>query len=148
MLTNKGKYGLKAMLYLAEYGVAGNITGAEIAKAEGLPKKFLDAILNELTGAGLLHSRKGKGGGYALTRPADKIMVGDIVRALDGPLAPVQCVSRLFYRPCSDCRDEQTCRIRSVMGEVRDAIANVLDNMTLAEMRLRGDIEPALMYQI
>lgn len=148
MLSSKAKYGLKAMVHLARFGGEGALLIADIAEAETIPKKFLDAILLELKNRGLLTSKKGKGGGYALARPADRIMVGEIVRILDGPLAPVPCVSRTAYRRCSDCSDENACAIRAVMGEVRDAIAGILDNTTLASMALDKKPEPILMYDI
>ena len=148
MLSSKAKYGLKAMVYLARHAVDGAVLIADIAEAERIPKKFLDAILLELKNRGLLSSKKGKGGGYTLAKSADAIMVGDIVRVLDGPLAPVQCVSRSAYRRCDDCRDEAGCAVRAVMGEVRDAIAAILDNTTLADMAFRKQAEPVLMYDI
>ncbi len=148
MLSSKAKYGLKAMVHLARFGDDGAVLIADIAQAETIPKKFLDAILLELKNRGLLTSKKGKGGGYALARPADRIMVGDIVRILDGPLAPVPCVSRTAYRRCADCDDENTCAIRAVMGEVRDAIAGILDTTTLASMAHDKKPESILMYDI
>lgn len=149
MLSNKAKYGLKAMVYLARHEGQGPVLIADIAAAERIPRKFLDAILLEMKNTGLLSSKKGKGGGYTLARPAARIMVGDIVRVLDGPLAPVPCVSRTAYRRCDDCLDESACAIRAVMQDVRDAIAAILDNTTLAEMSdRRGRPEAVLMYDI
>ena len=107
---------------------------ADIAAANNIPKKFLDAILGELRTAGLVHSKKGRGGGYVLAKSPVEIMVGEIVRALDGPLAPIACASRKFYRRCDDCT-ETTCSVRLMMIEVRDAIALVLENRSLAAMR-------------
>ncbi|MBF0332290.1 MAG: Rrf2 family transcriptional regulator [Alphaproteobacteria bacterium] len=149
MLASKAKYGLKAMVHLARKEGEGSVLIAEIAEKERLPKKFLDTILLELKNNGLLNSKKGKGGGYCLARPADRISVGDIIRVLDGPLAPVPCVSRLSYKRCDDCVDETACAVRSVMQDVRDAIAQILDNTTLAQMAARaGPAEPVLMYDI
>lgn len=148
MLSSKAKYGLKAMVYLARYGADGALLIADIAEAESIPKKFLDAILLELKNRGFLSSKKGKGGGYILAKAPETIMVGDIVRVLDGPLAPVQCVSRTAYRRCDDCQDETQCAVRAVMGEVRDAIAAILDNTSLADMAFRKKPEPVLMYDI
>src|SRR5580693_8784318 len=135
VLTKKGKYGLKAMVHLA--GLEPNTLAqvAEIAKTNSISKKFLDHILTELRHAGLVYSKKGKGGGYALTRPAHEIRVGAIVRALDGPLAPIPCASVTAFRRCDDCADLKTCAVRLIMIESRNAIANVLDNRTLAELR-------------
>jgi len=148
MLSSKAKYGLKAMVYLTRHGQDGPVLIADIAEAENIPKKFLDAILLELKNRGFLSSKKGKGGGDTLAKPRQNIEVGDIVRVLDGPLAPVPCVSRTAYRRCEDCRNETTCAIRAVMGEVRDAIAGILDNTTLADMALHKQPEPILMYDI
>jgi len=149
MLTKKGKYGLKAAVYLAGLRPGQSALVADIAEANMIPKKFLDAILGELRNTGILHSKKGKGGGYMLAKPAHKILVGDIVRALDGPLAPIACASRSSYRPCEDCDDQTACTVRLMMIEVRDAIAGVLDHRTLAEMRaLAGDEMDAFVYHI
>jgi Rrf2 family protein len=134
MLSAKAKYGLKAMLHLAEREGQGGVQGAEIAQMQTIPKKFLDAILLELKNQGLLYSKKGKGGGYTLSKPAAKITAGQIVRILDGPLAPVSCVSVTAYRPCVDCSNEAACAVRAVMQKVRDATAEILDNTSLKQM--------------
>lgn len=134
MLTNKGKYGLKAMLHLAGASSDQPVLAAEIAAAENIPKKFLDAILGDLRKAGLVHSKKGRGGGFVLTKSASQIQVGQIVRALDGMLAPIACASKGYYRRCEDCGKESKCRVRLMMSEVRNAIADVLDQRTLEEM--------------
>lgn len=136
MLSNKAKYGLKAMIHLA--GADGISLAANIAQDNNIPRKFLDAILLELTKAGLLSSKKGKGGGYQLARPADAITAGQIIRILDGPLAPIACASRTAYRPCTDCGDVEACAIRDVMLDVRDAMALILDRTSIAAMRTRG----------
>ena len=149
MLTNKGKYGLKAMTHLAGMTQGQPALVAEIAAANTIPKKFLDAILGELRNAGFVHSKKGRGGGYVLSRPASEIMVGQIVRSLDGPLAPIGCASRAFYRRCEDCAPDRPCGVRRVMVEVRDAVAAVLDNCSLSQMRAMAESDQAeLMYHI
>ena len=140
MLTRKGKYGLKAMVHLAGLGYGQPALAARIAAHEAIPKKFLDAILGELRSAGLIAAKKGKGGGYALAKPAHLIMVSDIVRALDGPLAPYHCVSKNFYARCPDC-DEATCAVRLVMTEVRRAITGVLEHRSLSDMRAAADLD-------
>lgn len=134
MLTRKGKYGLKALVHLARMPAGQLAFVSEIAIANNIPKKFLDAILGELRNAGFVQSRKGKDGGYRLARPAMEITIGNVVRVLDGPLAPFPCASQTRYQPCEDC-DETTCEVRHLMLEVREAIAKVLDSRTLAEMR-------------
>jgi Rrf2 family protein len=149
MLSARAKYGLKAMVYLAERDGLGGIQGAAIAESQNIPKKFLDTILLELKNNGLLHSKKGKRGGYTLARPAAKVTVGQIIRILDGPLALIPCVSRTAYRPCTDCSDEKTCEVRYVMQKVRDATAEILDAMSLQSMVARhGDHRIILSYDI
>ena len=135
MLTNKGKYGLKALVHLAALPPGQTAQSVEIATANNVPKKFLDAILGELRVAGMIVTRKGKKGGYMLSRPPTDIMAGAAIRALDGPLAPIACASRTSYRPCSDCGDIEACSIRLLMTEVRDLSAKLLDNTSIADMR-------------
>lgn len=134
MLTAKGKYGLKALAQLATLKPGQTMQAAEIAKLNNIPKKFLDAILSDFRNAGIVYSRKGPGGGYSLARAPDKIELGRIVRTIDGPLAPIACASRTAYRPCRDCKDVRTCTVRRIMTRVRDAMSDVLDRMTIADM--------------
>jgi Rrf2 family protein len=138
MLTAKAKYGLKAMAHLAGMPKGKPALIADIAAKHGIPKKFLDAILNELRQARFLTSKPGRGGGYQLARAADEIIVGDIIRTLDGPLAAVPCVSRNFYARCQDCVSEEECKVRLLMLEAREALAQVLDKRTLSEMESFG----------
>ena len=149
MLTNKGKYGLKAMLFLASLKPGESAMGQEIATANNIPKKFLDAILVELRNAGMLRSKKGPGGGYALSRTPRDIRIGHIIRTLDGPLAPINCASKSAYVPCQDCQDLQSCAVRITMSKVRDAMSEILDRMTLQDMVVYADSPNAdLMYNI
>ena len=134
MLTNKGKYGLKAMVHLARVPLTEVAQVGEVAQANGIPKKFLDQIFSELRKAGLVHSKKGKAGGYALAKFPESISVGQIIRVLDGPLAPIQCSSVTAYRPCGDCGDEESCPVRLIMVEARNALSAVLDSRSLAEL--------------
>lgn len=143
MLSNKAKYGLKAMLYLAARPDSGPIGILEIAQDQNIPKKFLDAILLELRRGGIVHSRKGRGGGYVLSRAPSEISIGRIIRILDGPLAPIGCASKTAYRPCDDCDDLKACQVRRTMQRVRDAIAGILDNTNLAEMLAMPEAESA-----
>jgi Rrf2 family protein len=134
MLSHKSKYALKAMIVLAkEYG-QGPVLIADIARREAIPQKFLELILLELRNRGVLQSKKGKGGGYYLGRPPRKITLGEVIRDIDGPLAPIACVSQTAYARCEDCRDEHLCGIRMVMKDVRDATARILDSTTLADV--------------
>jgi Rrf2 family protein len=119
MLSRKTKYGLKAMLALAETGGREPVLVSSVAERDALPKKFLEAILLELKRHGLVESRKGKGGGYFLRRPPDDITFGDVIRALEGPLAAVPCVSHTAYARCVECVDEQTCGIACDEGRAR-----------------------------
>jgi len=147
MLTRKGKYGLKALVYLAKLPAGELAFVNEIATDQNIPKKFLDAILGELRNAGFVQSRKGKDGGYRLARLPTEIKVGHVVRVLDGPLAPIPCASRTQYQPCDDC-DEATCQVRHIMLDVRQAIAEVLDNRSLAEMRDAANDDVPQLLQI
>ena len=149
MLTKKANYGLKAMVDLARLEAGRSSFVADVAERNGIPKKFLDAILGELRNAGLLTSKKGKAGGYMLSKPPQQITVGSIVRALDGPLAPIACASRSAYVPCDDCRDVKTCQVRLLMIEVRNSISDVLDKQSLAELRDIGDTDMnSFVYEI
>lgn len=134
MLSQKAKYGIRALLYLGRRGEGVPVLIREIAEREQLPRKFLEAILLELKGTGILHSRPGKGGGYTLNRPPRAIGLGRVIRLIDGPLAPLPCVSQTAYAPCRDCLDEKTCVVRAVMKRVRDATAQILDEITLADL--------------
>ncbi|MES5097934.1 Rrf2 family transcriptional regulator [Agrobacterium sp. BA1120] len=143
MLTKKGKYGLKAMIDLASLAQGETAFVSEIAARNNIPKKFLDAILLELRNEGMLRSKKGPGGGYALSKAASDIYIGQVVRALDGPLAPIRCASRTAFEACDDCSDPQTCQVRRSMTDVRDAMAAVLDNMTLEQFAANTAEQPA-----
>ena len=120
MLSRKAKYGLKALIHLARRAGEGPVLIEELAEADRIPRKFLEQILLELKKKGLLTSRKGRGGGYQLGRPPDRISMAEIIRILDGPLAPVPCVSVTAFGPCVECADPHSCGIRLVMQEVRD----------------------------
>lgn len=116
----------------------------EIAERQHIPAKFLEQILLTLKNAGLLHSRMGVGGGYYLAKPSNEISLGQIVRVLDGPLAPIGCVSQMAYETCG-CPDERTCGLRLVMLDVRNAIADILDGTSLADVNKRVDSAQALL---
>jgi Rrf2 family protein len=132
MLSQKAKCALKAHIALAEADDGEFLQANDIAETHSIPKKFLDLILLELRRHRLVDSRRGKKGGYLLMRAANTFMIGDIVRAIDGPLAPIPCASVTAYRPCTDCNDTKACMVRKIMREVRDAAAGVLDNIALA----------------
>ena len=136
-LSKRGEYGLRAMIELATWNP--NNPGLhivqikELAERQKIPAKFLEQILLSLKNAGLLQSKMGLGGGYYLAKPANEITLGQIVRVLDGPLAPIRCVSQMAYEPCG-CPDEQTCGLRMVMSDVRNAITDILDQTSLADV--------------
>jgi Rrf2 family protein len=152
VLSKKAKYGLHALAKLAQEPGNGPTLIADIAASESIPHKFLESILLELKRKGILQSKKGKGGGYSLGRAPELITLGEVVRALDGPLAPLPCVSQSAYQPCDECVDERSCGIRSVMKEVRDATATILDGTTLEDLVARSKrvLEPGerVMYHI
>jgi Rrf2 family protein len=139
MISKKTKYALKGLLYLGRKYEQGPILISDLARDERIPKKFLELILLTLKNNGILQSRKGKGGGYYLGKPPREISVGNVIRILEGPLAPVPCVSETAYAKCPECLDERSCGIRLVMKDVRDAITNVLDKTSLADMLERAD---------
>lgn len=134
MLSKKAKYGIKAMLYLGEKYGNKPVLISEIAREQNIPKKFLEVILLELKKHHLLESKKGKGGGYFLVKNPGEIPMGEIIRVLDGPLAPVKCVSARFFQACSECIDVENCRVRWLMKDVRDVIANILDQKYLSDV--------------
>lgn len=139
MLTQRAKYGLRAMALLAtKCPQGGTLPASELAQFGHIPTKFLEAILLDLKRRGFVSSRRGKAGGYALARPAAEILVGDLIRALDGPLAPIPCASLTAFRPCTDCVDPAACGIRRLMRQVRDAISDVLDRTNLADFAVSG----------
>jgi len=134
MLTQRSRYALRAMLFLAEAPAGGPpIPMTRIAAAAKVPRKFLELILADLRDAGLLHSHRGKLGGYCLSRPTHLVSLGEIIRVIEGPLALVPCVSRTAYRPCADCTSEADCAIRAAMMRVRDETARILDGTSLAD---------------
>jgi len=139
-LSKRGEYGLRAMIALAEPAPKGDAPQMmqikEISLRENISVKFLEQILLTLKNAGLLHSKMGVGGGYYLARSASEITLGQIFRVLDGPVAPIKCVSQMAYEPCG-CPDEETCGLRLVMGDVRNAIVDILDHTTLADVKKR-----------
>jgi len=140
MLAQKSKYALRALLVLArEYG-QGPVLISDIAHREALPHKFLELILLELRNQGILGSKKGKGGGYFLARRPELVHLGEVLRVLEGPLAPLPCVSKTAYVRCAECRDERTCGIRMVMKDVRDATARILDQTSLADILKRVEL--------
>jgi Rrf2 family protein len=151
MISMKAKYGLRAALYLAGAYGRGPVLISELAAKQGIPKKFLQQILLELKNRDILQSKLGKRGGYFLGKSPNQITFGQIIRALDGPLAPVPCVSTSGYAKCNECTDEASCGIRLAMKDVRDAMAGVVDVTTLAKSLERSRVaasEGVVSYEI
>jgi len=134
----KAKYALKALSRLALAAPGEPLLIADIAAQEDIPKKFLEAILAELKQHGVLRSRKGRGGGYLLARPAESVTLASVLRVIDGPIAPVPCLSKTAYRRCDGCRDEATCTVRLLLRQAHDASVEVLEKTTLADMAARA----------
>jgi Rrf2 family protein len=147
MLSQKTKYALRALLMLAEGPPEELVLIQDIADRQKVPRKFLELILLELKRHGFVHSQRGRSGGYLLARPAGSISFGQVVRAMDGPIAPLPCASVTGYRRCADCVDERTCAIRKVMRSVRDAMAEILDRTTLADA-LDGKLDGHLLATV
>jgi Rrf2 family protein len=152
MLSRKSKYALKALLVLTEEYGKDVLLISDIAEREKIPKRFLELILLELKNHGILRSKKGKGGGYALNKPPTAISIGQVLRMIEGTLAPLPCVSKTSYERCEECKDEHTCGLRILMKDVRDATARILDSTTLADVAKRSQIlalgRDALQYSI
>ncbi len=134
MLSKKTKYGLKALVFLAKQESKKPIQIAEISKSENISQKFLESILLTLRKTGILGSKKGKGGGYYLIKESNEVLMTDVIRVLEGPIAMVSCVSLNFYEKCDDCPNEATCCVNKLMKEVRDATLKILGNNTLKDL--------------
>jgi len=133
MISQKTRYALRALLFLAEETGGAPVQLARIASSQNVPSKYLELIMLDLKKAGLVTSLRGPKGGYALTRPAPEISFGQIVRAMEGPIALIPCASVNFYAPCGDCHDEATCAIRRAFSELRDRSTEILDGISLAD---------------
>jgi Rrf2 family protein len=133
MLTMKAKYALRALCALAAAHPE-RLQARQIAAAAEVPEKFLESILVELRKSGIVASKRGAQGGHTLARSAGQIMVGDIIRTLDGPIAPIRCASVTAYRACTDCPEPEACALRALMGDVRDAMSEVVDRRSLQQL--------------
>jgi Rrf2 family protein len=136
-LTVRGEYALRALTYLGRFYGSHVIRIQEVSEAEAIPKRFLEQILNDLRTGGFVESRRGIAGGYRLAKPPERIPLAAVVRHIEGALAPVGCVSENYYEKCN-CPDENRCALRSVMKEVRDAVAGLMEKMTLADLVQRA----------
>ena len=133
MLSQKTRYTIRALQHLADRAGDGPVPLGDIADTQRIPKKFLTVLLSEMGREGLVSAQRGRDGGYWLAKAPDEISYGDIVRLTRGSLALVPCASRLAYESCTNCVDEEGCRLRAVMLTVRDATAAVLDRISLAD---------------
>ena len=140
MLSFKARYGLRALVELARAG-GEQLTAADLATRADAPRKFLEVILLALSRAGIITSRRGKFGGYVLSRPAAEISFAQIIRIIDGPLALAPCVSRTAFRKCDDCPDLATCSLREALLRARDATSDVLDIYSLADASISAGAE-------
>lgn len=133
MISQKAKYALRALVALCKVPAGESLMISEISRERAIPKKFLEQILLELKRAGIVTSQRGRTGGYALLRAPEEITFGEVLRLIDGPIAPLPCLSKLFYRRCEDCQDEGSCEVRHVFARVAEATRGVLDSTTLAD---------------
>jgi Rrf2 family protein len=133
MLSKKSQYAFKALMYLAQNTDKGPVLIAEIAKKKKIPLKFLENILLELKKAGVLESKKGKGGGYYFAVPPSQVPMAKVMRLLDGPIALLPCVSLNFYERCKNC-DEKSCGLHDMMVNVRDVTLKVLEKRSVADI--------------
>ena len=134
MLSKKTKYGLKALTYIARQEGDSRVQIGTIASSENIPHKFLESILLTLKKSGFLGAKKGKGGGYYLLKDASEIKMTEVIRALEGPIAMLPCVSLNYYEKCDDCPDEEACSVHKLMIQVRDNTLQILRNNTLADL--------------
>lgn len=145
MISQKAKYALRALLALCKAPPEAALMISEISRTQAIPKKFLEQILLELKRAGILMSRRGRLGGYVMLRPADKLTFGEVLRLIDGPIAPLPCLSKIAYRRCADCQDEASCEIRHVFAGVVKAQRDVLDHTTFADAVRRPAISEGIL---
>jgi Rrf2 family protein len=151
-LSLRGEYALRALLVLGLNYEQPVVRIQTISEQQNIPKRFLEQILNDLKSAGIVQSKRGVAGGYRLARRPEEITLAAVVRHIEGPLAPVSCVSERFYEKCS-CPDESRCAIRSVMKEIRDAVVKIAERVTIAELcerwhKLQQEPASALDYVI
>ena len=148
MITQKMKYALKALLTLADAArqpTPEALTIEQIARRSGAPKRFLEHILLEIRNAGIIASTRGRAGGYRLIKPAEQVSISELLRMIDGPIAPLACLSRRAYQRCDDCTDESTCRIRKVFAEVFWSYLVLIESLTLADIQRSDEVAEQLL---
>jgi len=139
MISKKTKYAINALVYLTKHKEEGPILIQKIAEDQNIPQKFLEAILLDLKRAGILNSKKGRGGGYYLLQNPDDVNLAEVMRMFDGPIALLPCVTHKYYEKCEECIDESVCGIRSVFLEVRNKTVNLLKKSTLTQIIKREE---------
>ncbi len=148
MITQKMKYALKALLTLADEARNPQplaLTIEEIARRSGAPKRFLEHILLEIRNAGIIASTRGRAGGYQLIKPPEQVSISELLRMIDGPIAPLVCLSRRAYQRCDDCKDEETCRIRKVFADVFWSYLVLIESLTLADIQRSDEVAAQLL---
>ena len=144
MISQRARYAFKAMVALARATPGRGLNIRELAEQEQLPRKFLEQILSSLKSAGYISSRRGRDGGYELLRPADLIHVGALLRLVDGPIAPLTCLSRTAYKKCDDCRTQAACELRIAFDKPYADYLAQLENMTLSQVIEASDARSVL----
>ena len=139
MISMRSIYALKALSVLARDRQKDSFLIAELAHAENIPKKFLEAILLSLKVKGILASKKGPKGGYSLAQSPNTLTIGSVIEALEGDLSPIQCLNGAAHANCPECLDETSCGVKLVMGDVKQAVSAILDTVTLADMLQRSE---------
>jgi Rrf2 family protein len=134
MISQRARYAFKALVALARAEPGKGLNIRELCEQEQLPRKFIEQILSSLRASGYISSRRGRDGGYELLKPADLIHIGPLLRLVDGPIAPLPCLSRTAYRKCDDCRDESTCEVRRAFDKPFAEYLAQLENLTLAQL--------------
>ncbi len=144
MISQKTKYAIKALITLAEEQASGggSLRIEEIASRSNSPKRFLEHILIDIRNAGIIGSRRGRDGGYVLIRSPESVPISDVLRMIDGPIAPLPCLSRRAYQRCEDCHDELNCRIRRVFGDLFSAYLLMIESLTLADLMRNDSLLP------
>jgi Rrf2 family protein len=140
MISQKAKYALRALMALVAAPPGSSLMISEISRDRAIPKKFLEQILLDLKRAGIVASRRGRNGGYGLLKAPGEITFGEVLRLIDGPIAPLPCLSKIAYRRCADCTDEGACEIRHVFAKVTLATRDILDHTTLADAAAAEDL--------
>ncbi len=139
MLSKKAQYSILALVKLARHYQQGPVLISKISGSENIPKKFLEAILFDLKQAGILGSRKGKGGGYFLIKDPSEVTLAEVIRLFDGAIALIPCATHKYYQPCGHCKNESTCGVRSIVKDIRDETVTILKKYSLLDIVKRED---------